>query len=324
MTNPGNIVRVRARKGGRASVYEANAWCQAYTAGLLDGKGVLQNTVPNMTVLVGGSPDYPDVVLATNPAGYRIALDLVGQQPITITAPASGSRISSIIAYTDDLALVSSDSGTTGSPSSCGLIVVNGTTSATPTAPNDTTIRNAITADGAAGAQASYGIIANIKVASNTTTIGDSLITKNVAIVTARASNLDVDKIHPVGSLYFSTTSTNPSEYFEGTTWEAYATGRTLIGVDPSDTDFDAAGKTGGSKTQELVALIGATDGDIGNLGYLTTPPVVDHMKATYTVHGTSSQAGTFNHGTKVLQPLGNEPTTLQPYVAVYIWRRTK
>lgn len=181
MTNPDNIVRVRARNGGRASVYEANGWCQAYGSGILDGTGVVQNTSANMTVLVGGSSSKPDVLIAENPSGYKIALDLVGQQPVTITAPASNSRISAIVAYTDDLALESTEDTVTGSPASCGLIVVNGSSSASPNAPTDTQIRNAITADGATGSQASYAIIATIKVASNTTSITDALITRNQA-----------------------------------------------------------------------------------------------------------------------------------------------
>lgn len=189
MTNPDNIVRVRARNGGRASVYEANGWCQAYGSGILEGTGVVQNTVANMTVLVGGSSSKPDVLIAQNPAGYKIALDLVGQQPVTITAPASNSRISAIVAYTDDLALESTEDTVTGSPASCGLIVVNGSSSASPNAPTDTQIRNAITSDGATGSQASYAIIATIKVASNTTSITDALITRNQAGV--QSSKID-------------------------------------------------------------------------------------------------------------------------------------
>jgi len=177
MTNPGDTVRVRARRGGRASVYEANGWCQAFTDGLLEGFGVVPNTIADLNVLVGGTSARPDVVLATNPSGYRIALDLVSQQVITITTPATNARISSIVAYTDDLALATTESNVTGSPASCGLIVVNGAASSTPIAPSDTDIRAAITADGAAGSQASYAVIANILVTSNTTTITNSLIT---------------------------------------------------------------------------------------------------------------------------------------------------
>lgn len=198
MTNPDNIVRVRARNGGRASVYEANGWCQAYGSGILEGTGVVQNTVANMTVLVGGSSSKPDVLIAQNPAGYKIALDLVGQQPVTITAPASNSRISAIVAYTDDLALESTEDTVTGSPASCGLIVVNGNTSASPSAPTDTQIRNAITSDGATGSQASYAIIATIRVASNTTSITNALITRKQAGV--QSSKIDFKTLSASGS----------------------------------------------------------------------------------------------------------------------------
>ena len=189
MTNPGTIVRVRARNGGRASVYEANGWAQAYSAGLLEGNGVTQNTVADMNVLVGGSATKPDVVLATNPAGYKIALDLVGQQAIAITAPASNKRISSIVAYTDDLSLATTEDTVTGSPASCGLIVVNGTAASTPVAPNDTQIRSAITADGATGSQAAYCVIAEITVASGTTAITDNEVETKIASITSQ--NID-------------------------------------------------------------------------------------------------------------------------------------
>ena len=189
MTNPDNIVRVRARNGGRASVYEANGWAQGFSAGLLEGNGVTQNTSADMNVLVGGSASKPDVVLAENPAGYKFALDIVGQQAVAITAPATNARISAIVAYTDDVSLSTTEDNVTGSPSSCGLIVVNGTAAVNPTAPNDTAIRSAITADGATGSQASYCVIANITVESTTTVITNSLISTNVAKI--RSNNMD-------------------------------------------------------------------------------------------------------------------------------------
>lgn len=214
MTNPDNIVRVRARNGGRASVYEANGWAQAYTSGLLEGTGVIQNTVADMNVLVGGSSAKPDVVLAENAAGYRIALDIVGQQAVAITAPASNSRISAIVAYTDDLSLATTEDTVTGSPSSCGLIVVNGTASVNPTEPTDNQIRTAITADGATGSQAAYCVIATILVANDTTAITNTLITTNAAKLagTGVVSSSNID---------FTTLSGNYSttEIDTGYTW---------------------------------------------------------------------------------------------------------
>lgn len=189
MTNPDNIVRVRARNGGRASVYEANGWAQAYSAGILEGTGVIQNTPADMNVLVGGSATKPDVVLASNPAGYKIALDIIGQQAVAITAPASNKRISVIVAYTDDLSLATTQDTVTGSPASCGLIVVNGTAANSPTAPTDAQIRTAITSDGATGSQAAYCVLAEILVENGTTAVDNSMITPKIAAI--GADNID-------------------------------------------------------------------------------------------------------------------------------------
>lgn len=181
MTNPGNMVRVRARRGGRTSVYEANAIAQAFNKGILAGTGVVQNTTANMNVLVGGTPTNPTVVLAATPTGYKVVLDLVSQQSVTITKPAANSRISQIIAYTNDVAAATDESGTTGSPSTCGLIVVNGSASSSPGAPTDAEIRAAITADGGTGAQAAYAVLASVTVASTTVAISNSMISNVIS-----------------------------------------------------------------------------------------------------------------------------------------------
>lgn len=205
MTNPSNMVRVRARNGGRASVYEANGWAQAFSSGLVEGHGVTQNTSADMKVLVGGSATNPDVALAQNPAGYKIALDIVSQQAITLTAPASNSRISAIVAYTDDLSLATTEDTVTGSPASCGLIVVNGTASANPTAPTDAQIRTAITSDGATGSQACYCVIATVLVASGTSVITNSLITTNMAGIAQKNINFNGFSIASSSSLGMTT-----------------------------------------------------------------------------------------------------------------------
>lgn len=178
-TNPGKIVRLRSRPNGRGSVYEANMWAQQHSDGLFSGRGVVRNTVADMNVLVGGTTDNPDVVLGKLPSGFLIALDIVGQQVIRITAPSSNKRIASVVAYSDNIALNSTDTNTTGSPSSCGLIVVYGSTSATPVAPTESQIRQAVTQDGATGSQAVIAVIANITTESSTTTITDEMIAIN-------------------------------------------------------------------------------------------------------------------------------------------------
>lgn len=51
----------------------------------------------------------------------------------------------------------------------------------------------------------------------------------------------------PVGSTYSSDDPTSPAILFGGV-WAATCVGRTEVGVDPNDADFNAAGKTGGHK----------------------------------------------------------------------------
>lgn len=57
--------------------------------------------------------------------------------------------------------------------------------------------------------------------------------------------------MYPIGSIYESTVNTNPQEYFGGT-WEAFGAGRTTVGVDAEQTEFNQVKKTGGSKAQTL------------------------------------------------------------------------
>lgn len=63
---------------------------------------------------------------------------------------------------------------------------------------------------------------------------------------------IDGKLLYPIGSIYMSIQDTNPSVFFGGT-WERIAKGKTLVGVDENDTDFNASSKTGGEKTHTLL-----------------------------------------------------------------------
>lgn len=64
--------------------------------------------------------------------------------------------------------------------------------------------------------------------------------------------NAIVDKIYPVGSIYMSVTDSTAAavEARFGGTWVAFGSGKTLVGVDGNDTDFDTVEETGGSKNE--------------------------------------------------------------------------
>ena len=60
----------------------------------------------------------------------------------------------------------------------------------------------------------------------------------------------------PVGSVFIAVVSTNPGTLLGYGTWSAFAAGKVLIGLDANDSDFNAAEKTGGSKTVASVGLV--------------------------------------------------------------------
>lgn|GEM_PF-1340373 len=151
--------------------------------------------------------------------------------------------------------------------------------------------------------------------------------------------------LFPVGSIYLSVNSTNPSEYFGGT-WVSFGAGRVLVGVNASDTDFDAALKTGGQKTHKLtVSEMPAHAHEPSNVNtagsdknykrnFTTNLHTSSDSVARIKVAATSStSARSVMAATDADDIAGVQKTTsvggstahnnLQPYIAVFMWRRT-
>lgn len=135
-----------------------------------------------------------------------------------------------------------------------------------------------------------------------------------------------LDRMYPVDSIYISTNSTSPASLYGGS-WERYGQGRTLVSVNESDTDF-TAGKTGGEKNYDAARdtdLAVSIAIDSNALILFNTRDAV-HSAAAFHV-GASMPTGhpidwkdrSIRSGQKVHGTM----SAMQPYVAVYIWRRT-
>jgi hypothetical protein len=127
-----------------------------------------------------------------------------------------------------------------------------------------------------------------------------------------KASLLDLT--YPVGSIYMSVSNVNPSNLFGGT-WESFASGRTLVGVDTSQTEFNTVEKTGGSKTHKLTILEMPSHEHPTNISAWGGG-------TNYTFQTTTIETGRDEHTGLVG---GNKPhNNLQPYITCYMWKRTK
>lgn len=152
-------------------------------------------------------------------------------------------------------------------------------------------------------------------------TILDSLTT------TINNAILESDKKkYPIGHEIYTKNSANPSTYMGFGTWELTSVGRMQVGVDVNDTDFNVAGKTGGSKThtntvEELVPHKhkSMTLG-IGNGGYKLEGQAGAGQVGTETNYiGETTTVSLDETKTAQAQAFSIMP----PYVAVYIWERT-
>lgn len=125
-----------------------------------------------------------------------------------------------------------------------------------------------------------------------------------------------LDLQYPINSVYQSFDPTDPSILFGGT-WTRIAKGQTLIGVDESDSDFATAGKTGGEKTHKLDTSASKTANEIGATSVgKEVPGSGDGLTITSRFAG---RVAVFLDKTIEANPHNN----LQPYITLYIWRRT-
>lgn len=137
-----------------------------------------------------------------------------------------------------------------------------------------------------------------------------------------------LDRMYPVNSIYISTNSTSPASLYGGS-WERYGTGRALISASDTDSDF-TAGKTGGEKMApvdltEMYALWANRGTDF--IARVKTMPSNTVWRATVKSqqvnHYTTTDVA--NNAVEVILPEGHNHrsvSTIQPYVAVFIWRR--
>ena len=104
----------------------------------------------------------------------------------------------------------------------------------------------------------------------------------------------------------------------KGTAWEAYAAGRVLVGQSATDSDF-TAGKTGGEKTHKLTVSEMPRHGHAQNVS--ANPGTGSSARIDYDQDG---RGAPFSQGIET-DTRGNDAphNNLQPYIAVYIWRRT-
>jgi hypothetical protein len=163
-----------------------------------------------------------------------------------------------------------------------------------------------------------------------------------------------INSMYPIGSIYMSVNSTNPSTLFGGT-WVAWGQGKVPVGFNINETEFNESEKTGGAKTHNHTtgnhqltinempshthiisssgghshtvtttysndATVSGSAARVNGSGTKTTTGLstIGNNTGSHT-HNPSNTGGgaAHNHGNT-----GNS-SNLQPYITCYMWKRT-
>ena len=152
---------------------------------------------------------------------------------------------------------------------------------------------------------------------TKTTLSGGAITIAPNAITSTEIAQSFLDTIYPIGSIYTNATdNTNPGTLLGFGTWVEFAEGKVAVGKASSGT-FDTAGNTGGVEEVTLTAaqsglpshshtqLGGGFDGSVG-------------IEPGNNRNSDLGQTGTTG-GTDA----SSAHTNLQPYIVVYMWKRT-
>jgi hypothetical protein len=166
--------------------------------------------------------------------------------------------------------------------------------------------------------------------------------TNNNLVATTAFVQTALQALHPVGSIYINATNnTNPGTLLGFGTWTAFGAGRVPVGFNAADPLFDTAEETGGSKDAIVVShthgatstsvvtdpghthtMLSKTEATAGGgqvprydgVGSITNTQAIQTATTGITVATSTVNASAGTSGTNA---------NLQPYITVYMWKRT-
>ena len=164
----------------------------------------------------------------------------------------------------------------------------------------------------------------------------------NIALPSGNRGQLEVDgmiysKGQPVmqshvGQIIMSTTLNTAAKVqaIYGGTWVAWGAGRVPVGVNTSDSDFSTVQKTGGEKTHTLTAAempkhkhnITFYNDDFSNGGDAESS-IARKKESPGLTYDVAYKQNSWSYSQVAETGSSNAHNNLQPYITVYMWRRT-
>ena len=136
--------------------------------------------------------------------------------------------------------------------------------------------------------------------------------------LSAGSGLISLSDVYPVGSIYINAAvATNPGTLLGFGTWAAFGAGRVMVGIDAAQTEFDTLEETGGAKTHTLTVSEIPSHNHNQPAGILPPPNANDVDVTGGNARTLGDNVSTDNTGG------GQAHNNLQPYIVVYMWKRT-
>lgn len=179
-------------------------------------------------------------------------------------------------------------------------------------------------------------VAGNLSVTGTTTLTGvptaptASVNTNTTQLATTAFVEAAKQALYPVGSIYINATSaTNPATLLGFGTWTAFGAGRVPVGFDSTNVLFDTAEETGGSANATLPSHTHtATVTDPGHLHTFNFEPGLAQSGSGRNGVGGTTPTSTNSQVTGISVSNSTEGSSgtnanYQPYITVYMWKRT-
>jgi len=197
----------------------------------------------------------------------------------------------------------------------------------------DTEFNNIATAVATKADLASPTFTGTPSLPTGTTGITQSFGNNTTALATTAFVQAAMAALHPVGSIYINATnSTNPGTLLGFGTWTAFGAGRVPVGFNASNPLFDTAEETGGSADAIVVSHTHtASVTDPGHFHGIPNLASSGSIFNSTTAGGSTIVLGSYNSETATTGISVSNSTTgssgtnanYQPYITVYMWKRT-
>ena len=143
------------------------------------------------------------------------------------------------------------------------------------------------------------------------------------------------DSLYPVGSVYINASvATNPATLLGFGTWASFGAGRVMVGLDSGNALFDTVEETGGSAdsivpshTHTATVTDPTHTHALSTAGSISTYGGSEHLE-DYNGSERTNSAEILNASTGITVANSTEgvsatDTNYQPYITVYMWKRT-